>query len=34
MGGRGNETARLVFNSEYPWPVYGEGPRGKFWLVK
>ena len=27
-------TIRLVFNPSYPWPVYGEGPRGKFWFVK
>ncbi|MBI4864789.1 MAG: hypothetical protein HY815_31715 [Candidatus Riflebacteria bacterium] len=30
----GNYTVRLVFNPAYPWPVYGEGPKGRYWLVK
>jgi len=34
LGSRGNETVRLVFNPAFPWPIYGEGPRGKFWVVK
>lgn len=25
--------SRLVFNRAFPWPVYGEGPRGRFWLL-
>ena len=29
----GNETVRLVFNPAYPWPVYGEGSKGRFWLI-
>ena len=29
----GNETVRLVFHPAYPWPVYGEGPKGRFWLL-
>lgn len=29
----GNETTRLTFHPAYPWPVYGEGPKGRFWLL-
>lgn len=29
----GNETTRLTFHPAYPWPVYGEGPKGRFWLI-
>jgi hypothetical protein len=25
---------RLVFNPAFPWPIYGEGPKGRFWLTK
>jgi hypothetical protein len=33
LHGQGNGV-RLVFNPRHPWPVYGEGPRGRFWLVE
>lgn len=26
-------VVRLVFNSDHPWPVFGEGPKGRFWLL-
>lgn len=29
----GNETVRLSFHPAFPWPVYGEGPKGRFWLL-
>ena len=33
LSARGNDTTRLVFHPSYPWPVYGEGPKGRFWLL-
>lgn len=26
-------NVRLVFHPAYPWPVYGEGTKGRFWLL-
>jgi hypothetical protein len=27
------QAVRLVFHPAYPWPVYGEGNKGRFWLL-
>lgn len=27
------QSVRLVFHPDHPWPVYGEGTKGRFWLL-